>query len=99
MESFCEKYATVSGPLFAVEMATALYYPFKAVGYVTDGNPFFLNRLGDETFLTVSIGKSFQVRSTSLSHEEYRLLCNTAIWLSVQSSSLRSTTPCQHLPH
>lgn len=42
-------------------MATALYYPYKAVGYVTDGNPFYVNRLGDETFLTVSIGKSFQV--------------------------------------
>lgn len=43
-------------------MTTALYYPYKAVGYVTDGNPFFINRLGDETFLAVSIGKSFQVR-------------------------------------
>lgn len=42
-------------------MTTALYYPYKAVGYVTDGNPFCVNRLGDETFLSVSIGKSFQV--------------------------------------
>lgn len=42
-------------------MTTALYYPYKAVGYVTDGSPFYVNRLGDETFLTVSIGKSFQV--------------------------------------
>ena len=80
-------------------MATALYYPFKAVGYVTDGNPFFLNRLGDETFLTVSIGKSFQVRRTSLLSEEYRLLCNTVIWPSVQSSLFQLSAPCQFLPH
>ena len=57
-----QQHVTAPERPLAVEMATALYYPFKAVGYVTDGNPFFLNRLGDETFLTVSIGKSFQVR-------------------------------------
>lgn len=99
MKALCEQYAIVYGLSFAVEMATALYYPFKAVGYVTDGNPFFLNRLGDETFLTVSIGKSFQVHSTSWSREEYRLHRKTAIQLLVQSSSIRSTTPCLHLPH
>jgi hypothetical protein len=79
MKTLCSWYAFASGLSFAVEMATALYYPFKAVGYVTDGNPFFLNRLGDETFLTVSIGKSFQVRRTSLLPKEYRSLCNTVI--------------------
>ena len=39
----------------------SLYTPYKAVGYVTDGNPFVINRLGDDTFLTTSIGKAFQV--------------------------------------
>jgi U3 small nucleolar RNA-associated protein 21 len=38
-----------------------MYCPYKAIGYVTDGNPFSINRLGNETFLTTSIGKSFQV--------------------------------------
>lgn len=38
-----------------------LFCPYKAIGYVTDGNPFSINRLGNETFLTTSIGKSFQV--------------------------------------
>ena len=42
-------------------MTTALYYPYKAVGYVCDANAFCINRLGDETFLAASIGKSFQV--------------------------------------
>lgn len=40
---------------------SALYIPYKAIGYVTDANPFVVTRLGDETFITTSIGKSFQV--------------------------------------
>ena len=39
----------------------ALYAPYKAIGMVTDGNPFVVNRLGDETFLMTSIGSMFQV--------------------------------------
>ena len=39
----------------------ALYSPYKAVGYVTDGTAYCINRLGDDTFLTTSIGKAFQV--------------------------------------
>jgi hypothetical protein len=42
-------------------MTTALFSPYKAVGHVTDGNPFCINRLGEETFLSTSIGKAFQV--------------------------------------
>jgi len=41
--------------------SSPLYFPYKAIGYVTDGRPFVVNMLGDETFLTVSIGNSFQV--------------------------------------
>ena len=39
----------------------SLYSPYKAVGVVTDGNPFVVNHLGEETFLTTSIGSCFQV--------------------------------------
>lgn len=39
----------------------SLYAPYKAIGMVTDGNPFIVNRLGEETFLMTSIGSMFQV--------------------------------------
>lgn len=42
----------------------ALYVPFRVLGQVTSELPFALNRLGDEYFLTVSIGKSFQIFRT-----------------------------------
>ena len=44
-----------------VTMSSALYVPYKAVGVVTDGLPFFVNRLGEENFIYTSIGESFQV--------------------------------------
>lgn len=40
---------------------SSLYCPFRAIGYVTDGTPFCLNKLGEELFITVSIGNCFQV--------------------------------------
>jgi U3 small nucleolar RNA-associated protein 21 len=42
-------------------MEKSLYVGYKAVGYVTDGVPFVVQQLGDETFIVTSIGKSFQV--------------------------------------
>ena len=39
----------------------SLYAPYKQVGFVTDGIGFNLNQLGEEKFLTVTIGNSFQV--------------------------------------
>ena len=39
----------------------SLYTPYKAVGLVTDGSPFVVNRLGEETFVMTSIGSMFQV--------------------------------------
>ncbi len=39
----------------------ALYAPYKAVGVVTDGRPFFVHRLGEENFIYTSIGEAFQV--------------------------------------
>lgn len=40
---------------------TSLYSPYRAIGYVCDGNPFTINRLGEEIFITVTIGKCFQI--------------------------------------
>lgn len=38
-----------------------LYSPYRAIGYVTDGAPFAINRLGEATFITTTTGKAFQV--------------------------------------
>ena len=42
----------------------SLYTPYKAVGVVTDGKPFAVNHLGEETFISVTIGSLFQVYRT-----------------------------------
>lgn len=38
-----------------------LYLPYREVGVITNDIPVCISRLGNENFLTVSIGKSFQV--------------------------------------
>jgi U3 small nucleolar RNA-associated protein 21 len=38
-----------------------LFQAYRAIGFVTDGNPFHIKQLGKENFLTVSIGKAWQV--------------------------------------
>ncbi|KAI4379695.1 hypothetical protein MLD38_005958 [Melastoma candidum] len=38
-----------------------IFEPYRAIGYITSGIPFSVNRLGTETFVTVSVGKAFQV--------------------------------------
>eukprot|EP01018_Ginkgo_biloba_P020289 Gb_24979 [translate_table: standard] len=38
-----------------------IFEPFRALGYITDGTPFCVQRLGMETFVTVSIGKAWQI--------------------------------------
>ncbi|KAJ6860108.1 hypothetical protein NC651_036448 [Populus alba x Populus x berolinensis] len=38
-----------------------IFEPFRAIGYITSGVPFSVQRLGTETFVTVSVGKAFQV--------------------------------------
>ncbi|VFQ89188.1 unnamed protein product [Cuscuta campestris] len=38
-----------------------IFEPFRAIGYITTNVPFSLQRLGTETFVTVSIGKAFQI--------------------------------------
>lgn len=52
-------------PAAATTTASRLYYPFRALGAVTDGLPFVLNRRGDECFLAVSIDRAFQVHPLS----------------------------------
>lgn len=38
-----------------------IFEPFRAIGYITTNVPFSVQRLGTETFVTVSVGKAFQV--------------------------------------
>ncbi|RWR75205.1 U3 small nucleolar RNA-associated protein 21 [Cinnamomum micranthum f. kanehirae] len=38
-----------------------IFEPFRAIGYITSGVPFSVQRLGTETFVTVSVGKAWQV--------------------------------------
>ncbi|KAJ4810553.1 Transducin family protein / WD-40 repeat family protein [Rhynchospora pubera] len=38
-----------------------IFEPYRAIGYITAGVPFSVQRLGTETFVTVSIGKAWQV--------------------------------------
>ncbi|XAR54384.1 hypothetical protein NMG60_11029486 [Bertholletia excelsa] len=38
-----------------------IFEPFRAIGYITIGVPFSVQRLGTETFVTVSVGKSWQI--------------------------------------
>ncbi len=39
----------------------ALFRPFRALGYITDSVPFAVQRRGKETYVTVSVGKAWQV--------------------------------------
>ena len=39
----------------------SLFHPFRALGYITDDVPFAVNRLGKESFVTVSVGKAWQI--------------------------------------
>ncbi|DBB09195.1 TPA: hypothetical protein ACH3X3_007787 [Trebouxia sp. C0006] len=43
----------------------ALFQPFRALGYISDDIPFAVQRRGKETFVTVSVGKAWQVYSCS----------------------------------
>jgi U3 small nucleolar RNA-associated protein 21 len=46
-----------------------IFEPFRAIGYINAGGvPFSVQRLGTETFVTVSVGKAFHVYNVSCSH-------------------------------
>lgn len=38
-----------------------IFEPFRAIGYITTRVPFSVQRLGTETFVTVSVGKAWQI--------------------------------------
>lgn len=38
-----------------------IFEPFRAIGYITSTVPFSVQRLGTETFVTVSVGKAWQI--------------------------------------
>ncbi|KHG17360.1 WD repeat-containing 36 [Gossypium arboreum] len=42
-----------------------IFEPYRAIGYITSGVPFSVQRLGTETFVTVTVGKSFQIYNCS----------------------------------
>lgn len=44
-----------------VELRMGIFEPFRAIGYITTNVPFSVQRLGTETFVTVSVGKAFQI--------------------------------------
>ncbi|KAK9786275.1 hypothetical protein WJX73_004830 [Symbiochloris irregularis] len=46
-------------------MPSPLFLPFRALGYITDDVPFAVQRRGRETFVTVSVGKTWQVYNCS----------------------------------
>lgn len=44
-----------------------IFEPYRALGYVTDGTPFSVQRRGTENFVTVSVGKAWQIYNVSIS--------------------------------
>ncbi|RRT69783.1 hypothetical protein B296_00034920 [Ensete ventricosum] len=38
-----------------------IFEPYRAIGYITSNVPFAVQRLGTETFVTVSVGKAWQI--------------------------------------
>jgi len=38
-----------------------IFEPYRAIGCITTNVPFSVQRLGTETFVTVSVGKAFQI--------------------------------------
>ena len=68
-----------------------IFEPYRAIGYITSGVPFSVQRLGTETFVTVSVGKAFQVYnvlSLSLSLSLYSSILCERMFDSYQSSFL-----------
>ncbi|KAM7517883.1 hypothetical protein LguiB_016845 [Lonicera macranthoides] len=48
------------------EERMGIFQPFRAIGYITSSVPFSVQRLGTETFVTVSVGKSWQIYNESM---------------------------------
>lgn len=48
--------------------AGPLFQPFRALGYITEDVPFAVQRRGKETYITVSVGRTWQVRLPTARH-------------------------------
>ena len=75
----------------------SLFLPFRALGYITDDVPFAVQRRGKETFITVSVGKAWQVRMHPLLYALYSAdhMCMHIIRLACQvKQNLTSPDSC-----
>ncbi len=52
-----------------------LFQPFRALGYITDNVAFAVQRRGREAYVTVSVGRCWQVSAACSSHA-LRSTCN-----------------------
>lgn len=43
----------------------SIFYPFRALGYITESTPLSVQRRGQETFVTLSVGKAWQIFNTA----------------------------------
>ena len=43
----------------------SVFVPFRALGLISDDVPFSIQKRGKETFITVSVGNCWQVRSVN----------------------------------
>lgn len=49
----------------------ALFQPFRALGYICNDVPFAVQRRGRETYVTVSVGKAWQVGPGARQHARW----------------------------
>lgn len=56
-----------------------IFEPYRAIGYITNSVPFSVQRLGTETFVTVSVGKAFQVYNVRSLLDVLLFLTNFAV--------------------
>lgn len=56
-----------------------IFEPYRAIGYITSGVPFSIQRLGTETFVTVSVGKAFQIYNVSANLSSLPLISDVEI--------------------
>jgi hypothetical protein len=68
-------------------MSASLFKPFRALGYITDNVPFAVSRRGKETYVVVSVGKTWQVSCLRIEppHEPPPLFCALASLLMLLS--------------
>ena len=81
-----EAHSDAVNALYALARQSAmqpLFQPFRALGYISDDVPFVVQRRGKETFVTVGVGKAWQVRvligikRRLIAHRRWRLRDDT----------------------